>query len=781
MISLFLVLFAANTEASSEPASEPVIVAPKPSGKLNIFLLLEENRLKEVVEVATKRATRIERVPAIVSVLTAEQIQQMGIQTLAELLEFSAGVLLVGHPNALKIPVVRGFATENGVSVLIDGVPILDIVSGQFAHYDMPLAGFKRVEILRGPGSALHGGNAQAAVINLVSQQASEQATEVGGAAGHPLTLRGRASFGTSIGKGYSLSATGTIHRTQGITQLIPSDAVLNYADPKILMEHPTYPPFQSLIDPRNPAYIGNTRAEPSIDGTAMARFETPFGLRASSTFLAREVSPLVNPSRSMGVGFSAVTAPGTYLRKDLLWVNELNYRRKWWNDRLEMVASLRYVLNRRAQAGTLTGPLYEKYGVWAKGRIERLGYLDNNLSHQVEFHLSLPAHNALLIGGLISYSFLDDVNFASNYTSTKIGGIVVPGGGSGVTHTPEGVIDQTGQAFILPHASRLLVSAFAQDVFSPLRWLDVIGGVRVDWYDDFRIVSDPVLAQDRQCASLPRICKPLGVEQIYQSKPYTMQASPRAGVVLTPSVSDKLDLSLKVLYGRGFTPPPINALTNQTFSEASSSSPTLGNVILRSTVSDTFEAGAALGLLKQHSLRLTYFHIRTADEVVFSPERETFMNNASRVINGLELELQGDQAFAGGSLRLMYRGGVSWQGMKALSGTLVGIGADIYPPIIGFAWVGAELWQKLGVGASVHLASKAQRETSDPRPDIPGRAIVNLNLRVTNLIRFVELGAIVRDVADTRYHDPLPRFVGVDEDYPRGGRTVLGYILVRL
>src|SRR5687768_1226229 len=122
----------------------------------DIFALFSETE----IEVSTKRAQRASEAPAIVSFFTSSQLRELGFETLGELLDFVTAVQRLRLPNAETVLAVRGLATENGVTVLLDGLPLLDPVTGQFAHYDMPLIGFKRIEIQRGPGSALYGGNA---------------------------------------------------------------------------------------------------------------------------------------------------------------------------------------------------------------------------------------------------------------------------------------------------------------------------------------------------------------------------------------------------------------------------------------------------------------------------------------------------------------------------------------------------------------------------------------------------------------------------------------------
>jgi len=61
---------------------------------------------------------------------------------------------------------------------MMDGVPLNDAVEGDFAYYDMPIDNIERIEIIRGPGSALYGGYALSSVLNIITEVSSDS-TEI--------------------------------------------------------------------------------------------------------------------------------------------------------------------------------------------------------------------------------------------------------------------------------------------------------------------------------------------------------------------------------------------------------------------------------------------------------------------------------------------------------------------------------------------------------------------------------------------------------------------------
>ncbi len=147
-------------------------------------------------------------------VLTAGQIRALPVRSVSEALSHAFGVDLMPRSTAQADVGIRGSTFEQ-VVVLVDGVRMSDPQTGHFhLNLALPLEQVERIEILRGPASAVHGANAVGGVINIVTRD------------GGP-GLSGRAetgSFGT-VGLGASVltrivgvrvDAGGDLHRTDG-------------------------------------------------------------------------------------------------------------------------------------------------------------------------------------------------------------------------------------------------------------------------------------------------------------------------------------------------------------------------------------------------------------------------------------------------------------------------------------------------------------------------------------------------------------------------------------
>ncbi|PKL38762.1 MAG: hypothetical protein CVV41_22100 [Candidatus Riflebacteria bacterium HGW-Riflebacteria-1] len=111
--------------------------------------------------------------PAIISIFTAAQIRELGARTIPELLEYSPGFSPWRSIAGDWWPGPRGVLDSNrNFVVLIDGVSINNQFLGTpYWTYDLlDLSRFSRIEIIRGPGSAMYGSNAFLAVINCITE-----------------------------------------------------------------------------------------------------------------------------------------------------------------------------------------------------------------------------------------------------------------------------------------------------------------------------------------------------------------------------------------------------------------------------------------------------------------------------------------------------------------------------------------------------------------------------------------------------------------------------------
>ncbi|HET7409314.1 MAG TPA: TonB-dependent receptor plug domain-containing protein, partial [Paracoccaceae bacterium] len=109
-----------------------------------------------------------------VSVITAEEIEARGIDHVAEALRTVPGVSVSqsGGHGLTKVR-LRG-AEGNHTLVLIDGIEVAAPEQGEYNFGGLLAADIERIEVLRGPQSALYGSNALGGVISIITKRASE-------------------------------------------------------------------------------------------------------------------------------------------------------------------------------------------------------------------------------------------------------------------------------------------------------------------------------------------------------------------------------------------------------------------------------------------------------------------------------------------------------------------------------------------------------------------------------------------------------------------------------
>ena len=206
----------------------------KKTGLEEMFAIFSE---EEIVVSALKKPQTVSRSPAIMSVVTAKQIRQMGARTLSDVLEMVPGFDITMNKNGTREIGVRGILLldSSKVKVLIDGHSINEPATGgaTWLFDSLVVENAKRIEIIRGPGSALYGQNAFLAVINVITKDTDD-------IDGFQLTTSGGSfetqNYNVLFGKEYKdLKISGFIDYfdTEGFSKKIEQDII--FTDPTSL------------------------------------------------------------------------------------------------------------------------------------------------------------------------------------------------------------------------------------------------------------------------------------------------------------------------------------------------------------------------------------------------------------------------------------------------------------------------------------------------------------------------------------------------------------------
>ncbi len=134
------------------------------------------NTLPTVVVTASRAPRTLGEDIADVSVITREEIERAGNQSLADLLKMQGGIEITTNGGAGSTTGLFIRGTKNAQSVLlIDGVRVDSVSAGGASWAAVPLQSIERIEILRGPASSLYGADAMGGVVQIFTRRGTDK------------------------------------------------------------------------------------------------------------------------------------------------------------------------------------------------------------------------------------------------------------------------------------------------------------------------------------------------------------------------------------------------------------------------------------------------------------------------------------------------------------------------------------------------------------------------------------------------------------------------------
>jgi len=146
---------------------------------------------REIVVTATRYEKPVSKIGRAISLISNDDINSTGVNNTSELLSRLPSVFIVGNNqnlSSLNNLFLRG-ASNNQVSILIDGAPVFDPASPDraFDLSELSLMNVQQIEVIRGSHSALYGSSSIGGVVNVITKKNT----------GRGLTLQGSATGGT--------------------------------------------------------------------------------------------------------------------------------------------------------------------------------------------------------------------------------------------------------------------------------------------------------------------------------------------------------------------------------------------------------------------------------------------------------------------------------------------------------------------------------------------------------------------------------------------------------
>jgi outer membrane receptor for ferrienterochelin and colicins len=426
---------------------------------------------EEEVEIASLKPQPIEEAPGIVSVITAQQIKDMGARDLNDVLKTIPGFQLPVSIWYAKSYTLRGLPQlfNSRVLVMMDGVSLNEPYYGQSNTNwaDMPLNNVKRIEIIRGPGSALYGTYAFLAVINVITNKAEDiDGVEFSLGGGSWNTQHHYIVAGKKKGD-FSISGYADYRRSDGYDNyFIQQDLVT------LLYSYVPFLPSVSMA----PGYIQVPLDSKRVDlRLGYKNFEFQFKAQ--------------HYERGMPLPGYAITEG--FRQSDKSYIGQAIYRRDIGNKLLLSLKGNYYYrkqqLHGQAYPRGIFGALLSGFGAqdfFSDGLLGDLTVGDRSVGLLSQLDYALNEKNTFTLG--IEYS-----NYKTNKPAVRCNMDPLTRTQSSQLYDVEGA----SFGFMERDAKRAVLAAFIQDSWQVAEKLNFTAGLRFDHYSEFGTAVNPRLS----------------------------------------------------------------------------------------------------------------------------------------------------------------------------------------------------------------------------------------------------------------------------------------------
>ncbi len=521
---------------------------------------------------------------AVTSIVTAEQIKSMGATELHEVMETIPGIhASLQNSTSDYSYSLRGIrnATNSEMLMMINGTRINTPFRGNtMSHFELPLEAVERVEVIRGPGSALYGADAFAGVINIITKKAKDiNGTKLGVRAGDANTQSG---WGQHSAKwtGWDIAASLQYQHTDGDpNRMIYRDAQTNID--KVFGTHASNAPdkYQGRYETID-AHLNLQRKHWDIDFWSFSALDT--GTRAGANL--------------------ALDPDGGSDGQQYL--SDVRFSSEDWLKNLELTAHISYLYANFGAQGQLfpdnaqlplvngnfsNNPLLPKT-LFPNGAVSALGRIENIPTIELSSIYKGFDNHILRLGTSFRYEQIS-TREAKNYGTGVITGSprVVSGALTDVTNTPY---------VYLPNINRSIFSGVLQDEWQFADNWQLTAGIRYDHYSDFGSTINP-----------------------------------RAALVWDINKQ----LTTKLLYGKAFRAPSFSEQANQ------NNPVLLGNKDLKPETINTFEWAIDYRPVKSLRTAVNVYYYQIKDLIAAVPDvgktSATFQNSGNQNGYGGEFE----------------------------------------------------------------------------------------------------------------------------------------------
>jgi outer membrane receptor for ferrienterochelin and colicin len=531
------------------------------------------------VTIATGTPKPIAQSAAITSVITAEQIKAMGATELHEVLETVPGIHAgIQDSTGDYYYSVRGISntTNSEILIMLNGIRITTPFRGTLMDFtELPLEAIQRVEVIRGPGSALYGADAFAGVINIITKKAQDiNGTVLGARVGDHNTQSGWGQYGAQWAS-WDVAASLQYQHTRGDNgRIVEADSQTTIDD--AFGTHASHAP--GAMNTRYETFNGHLNLQRKHWDIGFWAFNSiDSGLRLGAA-AALDPNSLANGQQYLGnIGFSSedwfdnweLTVHASYLQTDFQTQFQV------FPDNAKLPIDSEGNINFSSPFSMVLFP----NGVIADlGRIQKIPSIElGSLYQGWDNHL-------LRLSAGFRYEEIttsDKRNFGY--------GMPLP------TVVNSELTDITGTRFVyLPDTHRSIWSGVVQDEWQFADNWQVTAGVRYDHYSDFGGTINP-----------------------------------RAALVW--DINEQL--TSKILYGKAFRAPNFSEQGNQ------NNPVIVGNKSLKPETINTIEWAVDYHPLSSLRTAVNLYYYAIKDLIAIPPGTVTFQNNGNQNGYGTEFE----------------------------------------------------------------------------------------------------------------------------------------------
>jgi iron complex outermembrane receptor protein len=418
---------------------------------------IDQHYYEEMVAIASGYLQSTTTSPSTVSVITSKDIERIGAITLEEVLGTIPGIH-VNYDNGFSPSYnIRGVGSTTNSQVLIylDGISInSSAISGSRLSLSHLVKNVERIEIIKGPGSALYGADAFSGVINIISKK--NIGTDIGTFAGSFDTFGGWLNHGNEFDK-FKINFSAQGRTTKGSKGIIKEDG-------------------QSQIDKMLGTNISLApgpinRGHDDIDIKLEAHYED------TANIYLRYVH---NTDYGMGVGLAGSLDNSGKTISDA-WITGVKVKfgpEKW---------KTTFIANYTGYVGSAQQNIFPSgafRGLFKTPVTQQFDQTAHNFTINISTIYEKKDNHKFHVGSGIDYDSITDITDERNFQKGPFN-ILLPTGSLQSTR-------ELGELPIVFPEERYNYYGFIHDEWQILNDLILTAGVRVDYFSDFGLTVNP-------------------------------------------------------------------------------------------------------------------------------------------------------------------------------------------------------------------------------------------------------------------------------------------------